>query len=93
MKLFVPGTIKLVEKKEFDDKENPGETISYFINTIVDDEMQKLEATSGTDYSELEGKHGVATIELDKNGQGVLKAKLKSFAVGASGEKPEEEIL
>jgi hypothetical protein len=95
MKLYSDAKLVAVSREEFKDKET-GEAIVYFVNVLKAD-GSILNANSKTDYSECEGKSGVAAIEVSvkqakDGGFATLKFNLKDFFVGNEIGELESEV-
>jgi len=68
-----------------------GETVEYFVNAIRGD-GGIMELNSKADYTECEGKEGIAEIEAKENDSGKgFKLTLKAFTEGDV--LPDKEIL
>jgi len=86
MKTYAQVKLIACGKKEFDDKE--GNPVRYFENIIKDQAGSVATVNSQADYSDCEGKEGIAHLFLKENG----KVSLKAFVVGETIDLPEEVV-
>jgi len=97
MELYTQGRLVAVSRESFKDKET-GDEIVYFINVLKTESGDILTANSKADFSDCEGKEGVAGVEVSvkqvKNAGDLaqLKFNLRRFNVGETI-NVEEEIL
>lgn len=69
-----------------------GEYVEYFVNALRG-EGGIIELNSKADYSECEGKEGIAEIEAQENqGSKGFKLTLKGFTAGETLDLPEKEV-
>jgi len=89
MKTYVEGELKIVSKQSFAGEN--GETVEYFENYLKDDEDEMLIFNSKKDFTESEGKHGVAVLGVKKYGKDV-KVSFVDFIPGAEMETPQADV-
>jgi len=77
MQLQTHATLKITERNSFKDQE--GKDVEYYANFLKDGEGQVLEIPGTTDFSEHEGRDGVATIRARKREGGGFKLSLVDF--------------
>jgi len=87
MKLYANATLRIVEKNSFADENN--QTVEFFTNFLKNEDGEVIEVNSKEDYSEHEGKFGVAAIRVRKQDTKGFKLTLAGFVPGEAA--PEEE--
>jgi len=91
MNLYANVTLRIVEKNNFADEN--GQNVEFCTNFLKDEDGSVLDVNSKEDFSEHEGKFGVAKIRVRKieNAKG-FKLSLQGFTPGEGGEDTEDEI-
>lgn len=91
MRVYAPVKFLASDKNSF--TSDTGELVEYHVNALRG-EGGIIELNSKADYSECEGKEGIAEIEAAGRDDGKgFKLTLKKFFEGASIELPEGEVF
>jgi len=90
MQLFTNGVLVMNAKESFPGEN--GETVTFYKNYLKNPSGELLIANSTIDFTEYQGKKGVATLLIREREKGGYKVSLVSFTTGEI-EEPESEIV